>query len=258
MESLFAWSQPLADPVLFVLLKLRGLVPSWSATLLLVVAFHKVVLRQVLLLPLRPLGPLEEAVGKLSLALGNLDRSSATFPSFQIEQRKLALRNTFLTAPMLAKLKWITRAERLHTLTGTYLFVALGHLMLGHASQLRGAPLLWAKDMTARDPLYVVPTVVFLLMVFMSIRNGLRKPSAGPVWGYVLLTVAFIGLASLLPVGLVFYMCVSYLFTPILSLAIALPLVPFFGIVKQLRRFFGRETTPPKHGLQGPPPFPRR
>lgn len=245
MDVLSSWvigvGQGLSGAILALLLRFYGWVHSWALGLLLlalVAEILRVALARLLMLPLWPVNRRREDFTRRNSDLGpeELQRLLARgypLPGWAIP---LALFGTLLDL----------------LLAGAF-YLGL-YLCLRDAPALRGAPLLWWRDMAAPAP-YYIPAAILLALGLVAVVVPGRDRHRRPTYLLLLITAVVVPLAALAPVGLVYYGYLNLFSVPKYCLVTAL--LPFMLLYKKLRRGQPESPAPPEPtGPRRPPARP--
>lgn len=228
MSTPDATLRSLAFPLKWLLLHFHALLPDWALDLVLLLVLLKMVIPWVLLLPFRPAMKLLENYEE---ARKELERRAALFSPTELQRQLLALHQAHVQPHLQWQFRWLQWLGRLLTLIGWYVGLVFAYLLLKRTPELCGTRFLWAADMAASDPFYVLPLLVFLIAVF-SMRSSSLESRSGAVtnWLLRLLLLGRVVLIAVLPVGLSFYLLLSVFWVPAWSLVLIAVYAPFAKI----------------------------
>lgn len=108
------------------------------------------------------------------------------------------------------------------------------YLALRDTPALRGAPLLWWRDVSAPDP-YHIAAVIYFLMTLVGVVQALRRrpPMLKEVRSLVLVAAIGVPLFVVVPVGVIYFALLNFLSAP--KYLFALLLAPGYLLLRKLR-----------------------
>lgn len=190
----YGWLTIIAKPLFVFMTWLHALVGNWGWTIVLLTVLIK--------LAFYPLS----AASYRSMA-----KMKQVAPRLQALKEKYGDDRQKLNAAMMD----MYRTEKINPLGGCLpilvqipVFIALYWVLLASV-EMRGAPwVLWVDDLSARDPLFILPAVMMATM-FLQIKLNPTPPDPMQARVMMLMPLVFGGMMFFFPAGLVLYWCVN-------------------------------------------------
>jgi YidC/Oxa1 family membrane protein insertase len=190
----YGWLTIIAKPLFILMTWLHSFVGNWGWTIVVLTILIKAAFYPLSAASYRSMAKMKQVAPRLQ----------ALKEKFGDDRQKL---NTAMME--------MYRTEKINPLGGCLpivvqipVFIALYWVLLASV-EMRGAPwVLWVDDLSARDPLFILPAVMMATM-FLQIKLNPTPPDPMQARVMMLMPLIFGGMMFFFPAGLVLYWCVN-------------------------------------------------
>jgi YidC/Oxa1 family membrane protein insertase len=190
----YGWLTIIAKPLFILMTWIHSFVGNWGWTIVLLTVLIKAVFY-----------PLSAA------SYRSMAKMKQVAPRLQALKEKYGDDRQKLNGAMME----MYRTEKINPLGGCLpilvqipVFISLYWVLLASV-EMRGAPwALWVDDLSARDPLFILPAIMMATM-FLQIKLNPKPPDPMQAKVMMLMPLVFGGMMFFFPAGLVLYWCVN-------------------------------------------------
>jgi len=190
----YGWLTILAKPLFILMTWLHSFIGNWGWTIVVLTVLIKLVFFPLSATSYRSMAKMKQVAPRLQ----------ALKEKFGDDRQKLN-----------AAMMEMYRTEKINPLGGCLpilvqipVFIALYWVLLASV-EMRGAPwVLWVTDLSARDPLFILP-VIMMATMFLQIKLNPKPPDPIQARVMMIMPLVFGGFMFLFPAGLVLYWVVN-------------------------------------------------